>query len=107
MLLKSVVYKQFCQPPKPTVLGKYLRKHFPGGHYKSVYEADFCGFWIHDELTAEGIENIIVNPADVPTTDKERQQKTDKRDAKKLARMLRGGGLDMTPKQYLKERGEE
>ena len=94
ILLESVVYKQFCQPPNPSILGKYLRKHFPGGQYKSVYEAGFCGFWIHDELTAEGIENIIVNPADVPTTDKERQQKTDKRDAKKLARMLRGGGLE-------------
>jgi len=94
ILLEELIYKQFCQPPKPKVLGKYLRKHFPGGTYKSVYEAGFCGFWIHDELTAEGIENIVVNPADVPTTDKERQQKTDKRDAKKLGRALRGGGLE-------------
>ena len=94
ILLEELVYKQFCQPPKPSLLGNYLRKHFLGGTYKSVYEAGFCGFWIHDGLIAEGIENIVVNPADVPTTDKERQQKTDKRDAKKLGRTLRGGNLE-------------
>lgn len=94
ILLGEMVYKQFCQPPEPKTLGNYLRKHFPKGNYKSVYEAGFCGFWIHDGLVREGIENIVVNPADVPTTDKERQQKTDKRDAKKLARTLRGGTLE-------------
>jgi len=94
ILFEERVYKEFCQPPKPEVLIKYLKKHFPGASYKSVYEAGFCGFWIHEALQAGGIDNIVVNPADVPTTDKERQQKTDKRDAKKLARTLRGGGLE-------------
>ncbi len=93
ILLEELMYKQFCQPPDPKKLGNYLRKHFPGGRYKSVYEAGFCGFWIHEELLKEGIENIVVNPADVPTTDKERQQKTDKRDALKLGKSLRGGQL--------------
>ena len=32
-----------------------------------MYEAGFCGFWIHERLTALGIDNIVVNPADVPT----------------------------------------
>ena len=59
ILLEELVYKQFCQPPKPKILGEYLRKHFPGGTYKSVYEAGFCGFWIHEELTAEGIEREV------------------------------------------------
>ena len=31
--------------------------------YHSVYEAGFCGFWIHWELTNLGIHNIVVNPA--------------------------------------------
>ena len=30
--------------------------------YHSVYEAGFCGFWIHERLTALGIDNIVVNP---------------------------------------------
>jgi len=94
ILLEEMSYKEFAQPPKPEVLGNYLRKHFPNGTYKSVYEAGFCGFWIHDGLGKEKIENIVVNPADVPTTDKERKQKTDKRDARKLARSLRGGELE-------------
>jgi len=94
ILLEDISYKEFTQPPKPEVLGKYLKKHFPNGIYKSVYEAGFCGFWIHDELEKQGISNIVVNPADVPTTDKERKQKTDKRDARKLARSLRSGELE-------------
>lgn len=94
ILLDEISYKEFSQPPKPEVLSKYLKKHFPNATYKSVYEAGFCGFWIHDELLKLGIENIVVNPADVPTTDKERKQKTDKRDARKLAKSLRGGSLD-------------
>ncbi len=94
ILLEELTYKQFAQPPKPKVLGNYLRKHFPGGKYKSVYEAGFCGFWIHEALLEEEIENIVVNPADVPTSDKERKQKTDKRDALKLGKALRGGQLE-------------
>jgi len=91
--LESFIYKEFSQPADPQTLINYLRKNFPGGTYKSVYEAGFCGFWIHEALVEAGVENIVVNPADVPTTDKERQQKTDKRDANKLARTLRAGTL--------------
>ena len=36
-----------------------------------------------------GIVNIVVNPSDVPTNDKEREQKTDSVDAGKLAHSLR------------------
>lgn len=94
ILLEDMMYKEFCQPPDPEVLSNYLKKHFPRGTYKSVYEAGFCGFWIHDGLTERGIENIVVNAADVPTTNKEKKQKTDKRDARKLAKSLRGGQLE-------------
>jgi transposase len=45
----------------------HLWKHYPGASYHSVYEAGFCGFWIHRELQAHGVHNIVVNPADVPT----------------------------------------
>ena len=36
----------------------------------------------------------MVNPADVPSTDKEKKQKTDKVDSNKLARQLRSGNLE-------------
>jgi transposase len=90
----ELYHKTFNQPPHPEVLHRYLCKHFPNATYYSVYEAGFCGFWIHDRLQSLGINNIVVNPADVPTTDKEKKQKTDRVDSGKLARQLRNGDLE-------------
>ena len=54
-IYSEVLYhKTFSQPPKPEVLYHYLEKHFPKGTYYSVYEAGFCGFWIHDRLQSLG-----------------------------------------------------
>ncbi len=89
----ELYHKTFNQPPKPEVLHGYLSKHFPNGVYYSVYEAGFCGFWIHDQLQFLGVNNIVINLADVPTTDKEKKQKTDKVDSNKLARQLKNGDL--------------
>ena len=70
-----------------------LAKNFPGGNYFSAYEAGFCGFWIHNKLKELGVNSIVVNPADVPTTDKERDQKSDPVDSRKIARALRNNEL--------------
>lgn len=93
ILLANMFYKKFSQNPSACDLGKYLRKNFPGANYFSAYEASFCGYGIHRELEMEGICNIIVNPADIPTTDKERKQKEDSRDSLKIAKSLRSGDL--------------
>lgn len=53
----------------------------------------FAVFSVHRELEANGIRNIVVNPADVPTTDKDRKQKEDRRDSKKLAKGLKNSEL--------------
>ena len=37
----------FPMNPSPEELHRYLQRHYPGGVHKSVYEAGFCGFWIH------------------------------------------------------------
>ena len=63
-------YKTFSQPPEAETLSQYLQHHFPGAQYRSVYEAGCCGFWIHDQLKDRGIQNIVANPADIPTRDK-------------------------------------
>ena len=76
------------------MLHKYLVNNYPGANYFSVYEAGFCGFWIHEKLTDLGITNIVVNPADVPTMSKEKLRKTDAVDCNKLARELRSGSLE-------------
>lgn len=86
-------HKGFSQPPEAPALGRYLRSNFPRATYYSVYEAGFCGFWPHEELTREGIHNLVVNPADVPTMDKEKKKKSDKVDCRKLCRSLRNGDL--------------
>ena len=71
----------------------FLTRSYPGAEYHSVYEAGFCGFWIHERLTALGIDNIVVNPADVPTKSSEKLRKTDTVDSGKLARSLRANEL--------------
>ena len=86
--------KRFSQSPEPEALHKYLVSNYPGANYFSVYEAGFCGFWIHEKLTGLGITNIVVHPADVPTMSKEKLRKTDAVDCNKLARELRSGSLE-------------
>jgi len=86
-------HKKFAQPPKAEVLKNYLHQNFPGAGYYSAYEAGFCGFQVHWDLVSHGIENIVVNAADVPTTHKEKANKTDKRDSRKIGRSLRAGEL--------------
>jgi transposase len=93
VMADDIVYKTFTQPPKPEALFNYLKENFPGGTYHTAYEAGFCGYWIHDKLVSFGVNSIVVNPADIPTTDKERVQKEDKRDSRKIARSLSSGNL--------------
>ncbi len=93
IMVEDIIYKTFSQNPKAKDLKKYLDNNFPEGNYHSVYEAGFCGFSVHRELAKYGINNIIVNPADIPTTDKDKRQKEDKRDSRKLAKSLKNGEL--------------
>jgi len=83
----------FSQDPKAEVLSNYFKKHYPGANVKVAYEAGFCGFGIQRSLKQLGIECMVVNAADVPTSDKERKRKDDKRDARKLSRELAEGNL--------------
>ena len=69
------------------------RSEYPKGTFYSVYEAGFCGFWIHHKLEKLGIRNIVVNPADVPTSNKEKCGKTDTVDSGKLAKELENRNL--------------
>jgi transposase len=93
IMTERLTHKTFSQDPKPEVLHHYLTKNFPGANYYSAYEAGFCGYWIHNKLSELGIHSIVVNPADIPTTGKEKVQKDDSRDSAKIARSLRNGDL--------------
>lgn len=88
-------HKCFQQPPDAGVLAQYIRRNFPGAPIRSVYECGYFGYHPHRELAKQGIENIVVNAADVAKTHKERHRKTDRIDANLLARGLKNG--DLTP----------
>ena len=94
VMTELLTIRTFSQNPSPELLCQFLTRNFPNAIYYSAYEAGFCGYWIHNRLSALGIKSIVVNPADIPTTDKERVNKTDKRDSKKIARSLRSGHLN-------------
>lgn len=87
-------FKSMNREANPEQLAEFLKKNFPGATYKAVYEAGFSGFWACRSLNRLGVECMVINASDVPTSQKERLQKTDKADARKLARMLRGGELE-------------
>ena len=87
-MVDGIQCKTFSQDPEARVLRGYLQTNYPGGNYYSAYEAGFCGFAPHRDLLKYGINNIVVNPADIPTKDKEKKQKEDARDSRKIARCL-------------------
>ena len=88
IMSERLEHKTFSQSPNTEALYRYLVRNFPEATYHSVYESGYCGYWIHRELLSHQINNIVVNAADVPTTGKEKSNKTDKRDSRKLARSL-------------------
>lgn len=93
ILVEGMEHKTFTQLPDPKVLFNYLQRMFPGGTYYSAYEAGFCGYGIHRELNALGIKNIVINAADIPTSQKDQLQKRDPIDSRKIARALEKGML--------------
>ena len=86
--------KSFTMDPDPEKLAQHLKKNYPDAEYRSVYEAGFSGFEAHRTLWRLGVKNIVINPADVPTSGKERENKNDNSDSRKLARELENGSLE-------------
>lgn len=79
--------------PSAEQLKKYMQKNYPGGQYHSVYEAGFCGYSAHRELTNHGFRNIIAAPTEIPTSNKEKNKKRDPVDSRKLSRELENGSM--------------
>lgn len=81
-------YKVFQQAAEASVLISYLHKHFPQAEYYVGYEAGYFGFGAQRSFTAHEIRCKVFNPADIPTSDKERRRKADRLDAKKIGKAL-------------------
>jgi transposase len=62
---------------------------FEGGKIQVAYEAGPCGFGLHDQRREDGVEVMVVPPSLIPV-ESGNKVKTDKRDSRKLARLLEG-----------------
>ena len=85
----------------------FLKKRYPGATLRCVYESCAWGFNLQRQLSAAGIECIVVHAGDVPGSDKEKKNKTDKVDAAKLARHHAAGllkAIDVPDEELQKER---
>ena len=89
----QIHHRTFSQLPLPAVLRTYIDSNFPGAKVKCAYEATSFGWWIARELQRYGYECLVVNPSDIPNTNQESQNKTDKIDSRKIARTLQAGLL--------------
>jgi transposase len=89
----GIEVSHFSQSPDTNQLCRYLNHRYPGGKFFSAYEAGFCGTTIHHQLCQSGINNIIINPADLPQTDKHKKNKTDVHDSRIITRYLEAGVL--------------
>lgn len=80
--------EDFSQDADAVLLHKHLNRKYPGATFKLCYEAGFSGFSTQRWLSEQGIDCRVVNAADVATSDKEKRQKNDKIDARKLCEHL-------------------
>jgi len=91
--LNDQFIRNIHQPPHPEALHHYLTQTYPGAAYVCAYECGKFGYWIQRTFTQLGIECIVVNPADIPSTHKDEVYKTDSRDARGIGDALSKGQL--------------
>ncbi len=80
---------------RPKSVEKWLVKlsqGYEGGLLAFCYEAGPCGYGLYRQILASGHDCQVVAPSQIPKRPGERV-KTDRRDALKLARLLRSGDL--------------
>ena len=77
---------------QPEAVAKLIRKLGPVEQLRCCYEAGPTGYGLYRQLIRLGVECIVVAPSLIPVKVGD-QVKTDRRDAEKLARLLRSGEL--------------
>lgn len=106
LYVENTFYKSYSMsPPSSEQLIGYLKEHFPGGEFHLVYEAGFSGYCLYDDLKEAGMECVVVSPADVPISNKDKKFKTDRHDSKNLAIQLKSESLEgiHVPEPILRE----
>lgn len=79
-------------PNDPRAIEKLFKRLASEGELRVCYEAGPCGYEVRRQLTKMGISCEVIAPAMIPRRPGERI-KTDRRDARKLARLYRAGEL--------------
>ena len=100
-LTEAGIKKTHPQKASAKELYDFLNRYYPEGDYIAVYEAGFSGFSTYYALKEQGIDCIVINAADVPTSQYESVMKSDKVDSEKLAKTLRSGDLECI---YIREK---
>ena len=93
IFLDGLYVRNIHQPPSPKALKIYLAAHYPSAHYRCAYESGKFGYWIQREFAAMGMDCLVINPADIPSTHKDEVYKNDPRDARSIAQALTLGQL--------------
>jgi transposase len=91
----ELTLKTFSQDPNPEQMVNHLKKNYPGGSFIIGYEAGYFGYGIQRKFESLGIKCIVLHPADIPTSDKDRDQKRDPRDSRKIAKAIKN--RDVSP----------
>lgn len=91
-ICNSSVVKKDTLGAYPDLLVKYIKKYFKGAKVYTAYEAGFSGFYLHRQLLTQGVNNIVVHPASIQVSARDRV-KTDKRDSLNIAKQLASGEL--------------
>ena len=93
IFLNGMYVRNIHQPPLPGALRQFLQDHYPGAHYRCAYESGKFGYWIYRALVQMGIDCLVINPADIPSTHKDEVYKNDSRDARGIGAALSAGQL--------------
>jgi transposase len=79
-------------PNEPAAIRKTIQRLGKGRELRCCYEAGPCGYVLQRQLAAMGVDCQVIAPSLIPQKPGDRV-KTDRRDAAKLARLLRAGEL--------------
>lgn len=86
--LRSMVARDLARLHEEIAKAK-KRFHLPAkALVRSCYEAGRDGFWLHRHLTANGVDNGVLDSASIEVNRRQRRAKTDRLDAGKLLNLL-------------------
>ena len=75
-------------PPKSELIKNYVLRNSKDYEVSIAYKVGCCGYKPACDFESFGCDTYLVNPTDIPRPSKSKYMKTDKIDAKNIARQL-------------------